>query len=145
VKIPEYVTAEEVKRICSELNIRDWSSLEDTHVLPEEARLILSEINTEGMNIPLDDFCEGLEVELEHGTMFKFSNVTNNHPLLTGRIVRAHFQESMDYYKRLSVAELEGDLVKAIRSKDQQKIHAVYKKLAKARTQLYQAELEHLS
>jgi len=77
--------------------------------------------------------------------MFKFSNVTNNHPLLTGRIVLAHFQESMDYYKRLSVAELEGDLVKAIRSKDQQKIHAVYKKLAKARTQLYQAELEHLS
>ncbi|NCO59430.1 MAG: hypothetical protein COZ70_15455 [Deltaproteobacteria bacterium CG_4_8_14_3_um_filter_51_11] len=145
MKIPEYVTAEEVKRICSELNIRDWSSLEDTHVLPEEARLILSEINTEGMNIPLDDFCEGLEVELEHGTMFKFSNVTNNHPLLTGRIVLAHFQESMDYYKRLSVAELEGDLVKAIRSKDQQKIHAVYKKLAKARTQLYQAELEHLS
>ena len=42
---------------------------------------------------------------------FKDANVTNNHPLLTGLIVLAHFKESLDYYKLFEVAELEGDLV----------------------------------
>jgi hypothetical protein len=114
MKLPEYVTVEEVKRVCKELNIRDWSSMQEPEVLQEEAIKILSEVNIEGMDIPLDDFLRGLEVELEHGTIFKDANVTNNHPLLTGKIVLAHLKETMDYYKRLEVAELEGDLLKAI-------------------------------
>jgi len=36
-------------------------------------------------------------VELEHGTRFKDANVTNNHPLLTGKIVFAHLKESLYY------------------------------------------------
>ena len=56
---------------------------------PEEARVILEEVNTQGMPIPLEDFASGLEVELEHGTRFQDANVTNNHPILTGRIVLA--------------------------------------------------------
>lgn len=28
MNIPEYVTKEEVKRVCRELNIRDWTRLE---------------------------------------------------------------------------------------------------------------------
>ena len=103
MELPVYVTVEEVKRVCKALKIRDWTKLTEAKVLPEEARIILSEINAEGMKIDLGDFCAGLEVELEHGVRFKEANVTNNHPILTGKIVLAHFKESLDYYQRLEV------------------------------------------
>jgi hypothetical protein len=145
MKLPEYVTVEEVKRVCKELNIRDWSSMQEPEVLQEEAIKILSEVNIEGMDIPLDDFLKGLEVELEHGTIFNDANVTNNHPLLTGKIVLAHLKETMDYYKRLEVAELEGDLLKAIIARDTVKINRYHKKLAEAKLILSQTEAEQLS
>ncbi len=68
MNIPEYVTAEEVRRVCDELGMRDWSTLSDPTVAPEEASKILGIVNTKGMDIPLEDFQQGLEVELEHGT-----------------------------------------------------------------------------
>jgi hypothetical protein len=145
MKLPEYVTAEEVKRTCQELGVRDWTTLTESAVLPEEARVILAEVNTEGMNIPVEDFLQGLEVELEHGTRFKDANVTNNHPILTGKIVLAHFKESMEYYKRLAVVELEGDLLKATLAKNSARIESLYKRLAQARLALNQAELNRLA
>jgi hypothetical protein len=145
MKLPEYVTVQEVKRVCKELKIRDWTTLMEPKVLPEEAAVILAEINREGMEIALDDFCAGLEVELEHGMRFKDANVTNNHPVLTGKIVLAHFKESLDYYKRLEVAEIEGDLLKALVAKNLAKIEALYKKLAHARLLLSQAEWDQLA
>ena len=144
MKIPEYVTVEEVRRVCEKLKIRDWTALTDPKVVPEEGRLILGEVNSEGMNIPLEDFCAGLDVELEHGIRFADANVTNNHPILTGKIVLAHFKESLDYYKRLEVAELEGDLLKAIVAKNAPKIQSLYKRLAKARMDLHKAEADQL-
>lgn len=140
MELPQYVTVEEVRRVCKELNIRDWTELPEPKVLPEEARIIFAEIDAEGMNIPFEDFCEGLEVELEHGIRFKEANVTNNHPVLTGKIVLAHFKESLDYYKRLEVAELEGDLLKAVVAKDLSKAEDLYRKLARAKLLLSQAE-----
>jgi len=145
MKLPEYVTVEEVKRVCQELGFRDWTALTEPTVGPEEARVILAEVNTEGMNIPVEDFLQGLEVELEHGMRFKDANVTNNHPILTGKIVLAHFKESMEYYKRLVVAELEGDLLKATLAKNPAKVEALYKRLAQARLALSQAELNRLA
>ena len=144
MELPEYVTVEEVKRVCKELDIRDWTELTEPAVLPEEARLILSEINPEGIQVPLEDFCAGLEVELEHGIRYKDANVTNNHPILTGLIVVAHLKESLDYYKLLEVAELEGDLLKAVTKGDAPKIKSYYRRLAKARIALRQAELDRL-
>ena len=140
MELPVYVTVEEVQRVCKALNIRDWTKEMDGRVLPEEAGVILKEVNTEGMAIPLADFVVGLEVELEHGTCFKDANVTNNHPLLTGKIVLAHLKETMDYYQRLDVAELEGDLLKAMVAKDLTKAADKYRKLLKARLALAQAE-----
>jgi hypothetical protein len=99
---------------------------------------------TQGMNIPLEEFCTGLEVELEHGTQFKDANVTNNHPILTEKIVLAHLKESMDYYKRLEVAEIEGDILKALVAKNLAKVEALHKKLAKAKLALHQAESRQL-
>jgi len=92
------------------------------------------------MKIPLDDFRMGLEVELEHGTRYKEANVTNNHPLLTGKIVVAHLKESLDYYQRLDVAEIEGDLLKAFAAKNLAKAAVKYRKLAKAKLALVQTE-----
>jgi hypothetical protein len=145
MKVPEYVTAEEVKKICKGLNIRDWSALKETKVLPEEATVILKEVNTKGMDIDIEDFIMGLEVELEHGTRFEDANVTNNHPILTGKIVLAHLKESLDYYKRLEVAELEGDLLKAVAARNGEKIQRLYKKLAQAREILSKTESKELS
>ena len=90
MKLPEYVTMSEVRRVCKELKIRDWTKLKDIKVTPKEARIILKEVNTQKMKIHIEDFSAGLEVELEHGTRFKDANVTNNHPLLTGKISLAY-------------------------------------------------------
>ncbi len=132
MKLPEYVTAKEVARICKEAGLTDWSKRKTDVVSVKEAAKILKIVNVEKMKIPLDDFRIGLEVELEHGTRFKDANVTNNHPLITGMIVLAHLKETMDYYRRIDVAEIEGDLLKAILAGDLAKIKSKYKKLAAA-------------
>ena len=144
MKLPEYVSVQEVKRVCSELKIRDWTLLKKPEVLPEEAKTILAELEKGEMKIKLEDFRLGLEVELEHGIHFPEANVTNNHPILTGKIVLAHFKESVDYYQRLDVAEIEGDILKAVVSKNAAKLVALYEKLVKAKLELSQAESEML-
>ena len=106
--------------------------------------MILSIVNTKGMKIPLEAFRKGLEVELEHGTRFEDANITNNHPILTGKIVIAHLKETMDYYERIEVAEIEGDLLKAILSRNLEKIETKYKKLIAARILLDQAIADQL-
>jgi hypothetical protein len=144
MKVPQYVTVEEVKRVCKELKLSDWTKKKAPKVSLREAKVILSVVNKERMKIDLKDFCEGLEVELEHGITFKDANVTNNHPVLTGLIVMAHFKESLDYYKLLEVAELEGDLVKAVAKGNAERIKKYFSKLAAARIALNQAELKRI-
>jgi hypothetical protein len=144
MNLPEYVTREEVKRICRQLNLTDWTALKKPEVKEDEARIVLDQVNAEDMDIALEEFRRGLEVELEHGTRFKDANVTNNHPILTGKIVLAHLKESFDYYKLLEVAEIEGDLLKAIVAKDVDKIHRLYKELAQAKVNLSKAVMAHL-
>ena len=145
MKLPDYITVEEVRRVCKELKISDWTKKKEAKVSLKEAKIILAKVNKGGMKIEPKEFCTGLEVELEHGMQFKDANVTNNHPLLTGLIVLAHFKESLDYYRLLEVAELEGDLLKAIARGQSKKIKDYYKRLAKARIVLSQAELKRLS
>ena len=144
MNLPEYVSIEEVKRVCSELNISDWTEFEDAKISSDEARVILSEVNVEAMDIDLEEFRQGLEVELEHGTRFKDANVTNNHPILTGKIVLAHLKESLYYYKLLDVAELEGDLLKAIQTDQSPKVKTIYTRLLNAKMTLNQAEMVRL-
>ena len=144
MKIPKYITVEEVRRVCKELKISDWTRKRESKVSMKEAKIILSEVNPNGMDIEQDEFRTGLEVELEHGMRFRDANVTNNHPLLTGLIVMAHFKESLDYYRLLEVAELEGDLLKAVARGQAKKIKEYYERLAKARIALRKAELTRL-
>ena len=145
MKIPHYVSIEEVKKVCKDLDISDWTKKIEPKVSAKEAKAILTELNPKGMNIDSKEFCRGLEVELEHGIRFKDANATNNHPLLTGLIVLAHFKESLDYYKLLEVAELEGDLMKAVTKGNAAKTKEYYKRLTKARIALNQAQLDRLS
>lgn len=145
MKQQQYVTNEEVKRVCKELGIRDWTKLKIPKTTAKEATIILRVVNTQKMPIELEEFRSGLNVELEHGTQFKDANVTNNHPLITGKIVLAHMKESLDYYKLLEVAELEGDLLKAVITGKINKIKTVYKKLADAKIALHRAELKQVS
>ena len=142
--LPEYITVEEVRRVCKELGISDWTQLKEPKVSADEAQMILSEVNVEGMDIDLDEFRRGLEVELEHGTEFKDANVTNNHPVITGKIVLAHLKESLYYYKLLEVAEIEGDLVKDIAAGNISKLKSRYIKLSNAKMVLSQEELDRL-
>ncbi|MEJ2100959.1 MAG: hypothetical protein P8X68_13395 [Desulfobacterales bacterium] len=144
MKIPQYVSVEEVKRVCKDLKISDWTKKKKPKISAKEAKVILTELNPKDIHIDHREFCRGLEVELEHGMQFKDANVTNNHPLLTGLIVVAHLKESLDYYKLLEVAELEGDLMKAVAKGRPSKIKEYYKRLANAKIALHKAELDRL-
>lgn len=142
MRLPEYVSLAEVKRVCKELGIRDWTKLKKAEIPLSEAKVIMSKVNADKLKVSPENFRIGLEVELEHGLTFKNYNVTNNHPLLTGMIVMAHFMEMLDYYQRLDVAEIEGDLLKAVAAKNMEKVQKYYKKLITARAELIIAEAE---
>ena len=130
-----------MQRVCNELQIRDWTQLEEAVITIEEAEKVQREIGAEASEISATDFQKGLEVELEHGLTFPDANVTNNHPILTGLIVLAHLKEMLDYYDRLEVAELEGDMLKALESGNSEKLAQKYRLLVEARATLSNKEL----
>ena len=51
-------------------------------------------------------------------------------------IVLAHLKEMLDYYQRLEVAELEGDMLKAFQSGNREKLFTKYQLLLQARAKL---------
>ena len=53
MEIPQYVTKEEVRRICKELKISDWTRKNEAKVSLKEAKVILAQVNTKGMDIIL--------------------------------------------------------------------------------------------
>ena len=144
-QVPEYVTIQEVQRVCRELSIRDWTRLKDGGVTESEAKTILSHFDTAGMKVDVLGFLSGLNVELEHGRKFKTTDVTKNHPLLTGKIVLAHLKEFSDYYKRLEIMEIEGDLHQAALAGESKNMVALQHKLTQARLKLRQSEAAELS
>ncbi|WP_201787878.1 DUF5661 family protein [Neobacillus mesonae] len=75
----------------------------------EEAAAIalLLGINFNKSKFDLDEFWMGVNTELEHGKISSQTNVTNDDPIITGKIALAHLNEFPDYYKRLKVLEEE--------------------------------------
>lgn len=71
----------------------------------EEARRIGSQLGIDWSKIDFEQFKMGLEVELEHGKVDSKTNVTNDDPILTGKIAWAHLNELPDYYTRLKKIE----------------------------------------
>jgi hypothetical protein len=102
MNINDIIPVEEVRSTCETLGLRDWTKLEEPLVLPEEAAIIRNEVGAEALMVSEDSFRRGLEIELEHGVQFSDTNVTNNHPILTGMIVTAHLKESLDDGKKAS-------------------------------------------
>ena len=56
-----------------------------------------------------EQFRMGLDVELEHGTVNQHTKVTNDDPIMTGKIALAHLTEFPDYYTRLHDMEREAE------------------------------------
>ena len=140
-----FITPEETRRACTELGISDWSAKRDSAVDPREAEVIRRAVGGEALDIPLEDFRTGLEVELEHGSLNADANVTANHPLATGLIVLAHLKEGLDYYARLSCMELEMDLDSALAAGDLERARAKRRALASARARLETSVGERLA
>ncbi|MHB1417508.1 MAG: DUF5661 family protein [Chloroflexota bacterium] len=57
----------------------------------------------------VEQFRMGLGVELEHGRRDPETNVTDDDPVLTGKIAHAHLKEFPDYYSRLEAMEEEAE------------------------------------
>ena len=75
----------------------------------EEARRFGSEIGIDWAAAPFDveQFRQGMDVELEHGLHDSATNVSDDDPHITARIALAHLNEFPDYYTRLERMEEE--------------------------------------
>ncbi len=47
-----------------------------------------------------EEFLEGINIELEHGTVSPKTNVTNNDLIITSKIALAHLNEFPNYYNK---------------------------------------------
>lgn len=77
----------------------------------EEARRVGEEIGIDWSSAPFDteQFRVGMDVELEHGRQDPATNVTDDDPVITGKIALAHLNEFPDYYSRLRRMEREAE------------------------------------
>ena len=75
----------------------------------DEARRVGEEIGVDWDQSPFDveQFRQGMDVELEHGLQDLLTNVTGDEPTVTGKIALAHLKEFPDYYTRLARMEEE--------------------------------------
>lgn len=75
----------------------------------DEARRIGDNIGVNWAEIPIEQFRQGLAVELEHGSHDPQTNVTSDDKIMTGKIALAHLKEFPDYYERLQQMEKAAD------------------------------------
>ncbi|PID52609.1 MAG: hypothetical protein CR972_01155 [Candidatus Moraniibacteriota bacterium] len=80
----EYYTNEQAKEVGEKLGI-DWSHFD------------------------VDQFRRGMNIEMEHGLVDAETNVSNDNPMITGKIALAHLNEFPDYYDRLEKMEEEAE------------------------------------
>lgn len=75
----------------------------------KEAKEIGDKLGLKWDKFDADQFMRGMNVELEHGSIDSKTNVTNDDPLMTGKIALAHLNEFPDYYDRLEEMEEEAE------------------------------------
>ena len=78
---------------------------------PEQAQEVADKIGIDfsTADFKLEDFRMGMDVELEHGLIDPQTNVTDDDPIITGKISLAHLKEFGDYYVRLEAMEEEAE------------------------------------
>ncbi len=74
-----------------------------------EARAAGDQLGIDWQKTDLEQFRQGLAIELEHGGVDPATNVTNDDLLTTGKIAWAHLNEFPDYYTRLEKLEAEAE------------------------------------
>ena len=79
------------------------------HFTAEEAKTIGEKLGVDWSKFDVEQFRMGMDVELEHGKENPVTNVSNDDPLITGRIALAHLNEFPDYYDRLYEMEEEAE------------------------------------
>ena len=75
----------------------------------EEAKSIGEKLGIKWDKFDVEQFRRGMDVELEHGKVDELTNVSNDDPLITGKIALAHLNEFPDYYDRLDEMEEEAE------------------------------------
>ena len=75
----------------------------------DKAKEIGDKLGIDWSKWDIEQFRRGMDVELEHGTEDPHTNVTDDDPLITGKIALAHLNEFPDYYTRLDRMEEEAD------------------------------------
>jgi hypothetical protein len=81
----------------------------EKHFTEEDAKRIGEALGIDWSKWDVEQFRRGMDVELEHGTVDPHTNVTDDDPLMTGKIALAHLNEIPDYYTRLDAMEVEGE------------------------------------
>jgi len=71
------------------------------HFTDDKAKEIGEELGLKWDKFDVDQFRRGMDVELEHGRVDPHTNVSDDNPLITGKIALAHLNEFPDYYDRL--------------------------------------------
>ena len=79
------------------------------HFKTQEAKRIGELLGIDWSKFDIEQYRIGLDVELEHGLVDPHTNVTNNDPIMTGKIALAHLNEFPDYYTRLAEMEREAE------------------------------------
>ncbi len=76
---------------------------------PEEAKEVGEKLGIDWSKFDVEQFRMGMDVELEHGLVSLQTNVSDDDPIITGKIALAHLNEFSDYYTRLAKMEKEAD------------------------------------
>jgi hypothetical protein len=75
----------------------------------EQAKEIGEKLGIDWSKFDVEQFRTGMDVELEHGKVDPHTNVSDDDPLVTGKIALAHLNEFPDYYTRLTEMEEEAE------------------------------------
>lgn len=79
------------------------------HFSTEEAKKIGEKLELDWSKFDVEQFRRGMDVELEHGKIDPNTNVSDDDPLITGKIALAHLNEFPDYYARHDKMEDEAE------------------------------------
>ena len=82
---------------------------EKKHFTTEQAKEIGEKLGIRWDKFDAEQFRRGMDVELEHGSIDPNTDVSNDDPLITGKIALAHLNEFPDYYTRLDRMEKDAE------------------------------------
>ncbi len=65
-----------------------------------DARYAAKVLNVQFDKFSLEEFLDGINIELEHGTVDPLTNVTDDYLIMTAKIALAHLNEFENYYNK---------------------------------------------